>query len=56
MPQINEYVTFKSDDSSVFSIAGGKVKYAIAKIDHMKVVIIKRSRFFIPIQTLDQLH
>jgi hypothetical protein len=43
--QTNEYVTFKSDDSSVFSITGGKVK-AIAKIDHMKVVIIEKEQIF----------
>ncbi len=40
-----EFVTFKSSDSSVYSIAGGKVS-TIAKIDHMKVVIIEKDNFF----------
>ena len=40
-----EYIIFKSDDSAVYSIAGGKVSM-IAKIDHMKVVIIERDKTF----------
>ncbi len=44
-PHVNEYVTFKSNDSSVYSIAGGKVNM-IAKIDHMKVVIIEKDKLF----------
>jgi len=40
-----EFVTFKSNDSSVYSIAAGKVS-AIAKIDHMKVVIIEKDKLF----------
>ena len=40
-----EFVTFKSNDSSVYSIAGGKVS-TVAKIDHMKVVIIEKDKLF----------
>ncbi len=40
-----EFVIFKSNDSSVYSIAGGKVS-TVAKIDHMKVVIIEKDNFF----------
>lgn len=40
-----EFVIFRSDDSSVYSIAGGKVS-TIAKIDHMKVVIIEKDELF----------
>lgn len=40
-----EFVIFKSDDSAVYSIAGGKVT-TIAKIDHMKVVIIEKDKIF----------
>jgi thiol-disulfide isomerase/thioredoxin len=40
-----EFVIFKSNDSSVYSIAGGKVN-TIAKIDHMKVVIIEKDKLF----------
>ncbi len=40
-----DYVTFRSNDSSVYSIAGGKVSM-IAKIDHMKVVIIEKDKLF----------
>jgi thiol-disulfide isomerase/thioredoxin len=40
-----EFVIFKSDDSTVYSIAGGKVN-TIAKIDHMKVVIIEKDNIF----------
>lgn len=40
-----EFVIFKSNDSSVYSIAGGKVSM-IAKIDHMKVVIIEKDKLF----------
>jgi hypothetical protein len=40
------FITFKSDDSSVYSITGGKVKM-IARIDHMKVVIVEKDgRFY----------
>ncbi len=45
LPYVNEYLTFKSNDSSVYSIAGGKVSM-IAKIDHMKVVIIEKDKLF----------
>jgi thiol-disulfide isomerase/thioredoxin len=41
----NAYLTFTSEDSSVFSIVGGKVK-TIARIDHMKVVIIEKDKLF----------
>lgn len=40
-----EFATFKSNDSSVYSIAGGKVS-VVAKIDHMKVVIIEKDKLF----------
>jgi thiol-disulfide isomerase/thioredoxin len=40
-----EFVIFKSNDSAVYSIAGGKVS-TVAKIDHMKVVIIEKDHFF----------
>ena len=43
--QLNEYVTFKSNDSAVFAITGGKV-IMIAKIDDMKVVIIEKDMLF----------
>jgi len=40
-----EFVIFKSNDSAVYSIAAGKVS-TVAKIDHMKVVIIEKDHFF----------
>ena len=40
-----EYITFKSKDSSVYSVAEGKVSY-IARIEGMKVVIIKDKEHF----------
>ena len=40
-----EFATFKSNDSSVYAVAGGKVS-TIAKIDHMKVVIIEKDKLF----------
>jgi len=40
-----EFVTFKSNDSTVYSIAEGRVSM-IAKIDHMKVVIIEKDKIF----------
>jgi thiol-disulfide isomerase/thioredoxin len=40
-----EFVIFKSNDSTVYSITGGKVS-TIAKIDHMKVVIIEKDKIF----------
>jgi thiol-disulfide isomerase/thioredoxin len=40
-----EFVTFKSNDSSVYSIAGGKVS-TVVKIEHMKVVIIEKDKLF----------
>ncbi len=40
-----EYVTFRSNDSSVYALTGGKVSM-IAKIDHMKVVIIEKDKLF----------
>jgi thiol-disulfide isomerase/thioredoxin len=39
------FVTFQSNDSSVYAVAGGKVN-TIAKIDHMKVVIIEKDKLF----------
>lgn len=42
---INEYVSFKSDDSSVYSIVGGKVK-TIARIDDIKLLIIEKDALF----------
>jgi thiol-disulfide isomerase/thioredoxin len=40
-----EFVTFKSSDSSVYAVAGGKVS-TVVKIDHMKVVIIEKDKLF----------
>ena len=40
-----EFVIFKSNDSTVYSIAGGKVSM-IAKIDNMKVLIIEKDNVF----------
>lgn len=40
-----DFATFKSNDSSVYAVAGGKVTM-IAKIDHMKVVIIEKDELF----------
>ena len=40
-----EFVIFKSNDSSVYSITGGKVS-TVVKIDHMKVVIIEKDQLF----------
>lgn len=40
-----EYITFKSSDSSVYSITGGKVS-VVAKIDHMKVLIIENDKLY----------
>ena len=40
-----DFVIFKSNDSSVYSIAGGKV-ITVVKIDHMKVVIIESGKLF----------
>jgi len=40
-----EFVIFKSNDSSVYSIAGGIVS-TVAKIDHMKVLIIEKDKLF----------
>jgi thiol-disulfide isomerase/thioredoxin len=40
-----EFVTFKSSDSSVYAVAGGKVS-TVVKIDHMKVVIIEKNKLF----------
>ena len=40
-----DYVKFKSNDSSVYSVAGGKVK-TIARIENMKVVIIENENNF----------
>jgi thiol-disulfide isomerase/thioredoxin len=45
IPHVNEYLTFKSNDSSVFVVSGGKVSM-VAKIDHMKVVIIEKDNIF----------
>lgn len=41
----NEFVTFKATDSSVYSVTGGKVNM-VARIDHMKVVIIEKDELF----------
>ena len=40
-----DFVIFKSNDSAVYSIAGGKVS-TIVKIDHMKVMIIEKDNLF----------
>lgn len=40
-----EFVTFKSNDSSVYAVAGGKVNL-VAKIDGMKVMMIERDKLF----------
>ena len=45
IPHVNEYVTFKSNDSSVYAITVGTVAM-IAKIDHMKVVIIEKDKLY----------
>ncbi len=45
MAEIKEFVKFKSADSSVYSISGGKVTM-IAKIDNMRVVIIQKDGLF----------
>lgn len=43
--RVTEYITFKSDDSSVYAIEAGKVSM-IARIDNMKVVIINTGDHF----------
>jgi hypothetical protein len=40
-----DFATFKSNDSAVYAVAGGKVT-VVAKIDHMKVVIIEKDKLF----------
>ncbi len=40
-----DFVIFKSNDSAVYSIAGGKVS-TVAKIDQMKVIIIEKDNIF----------
>jgi hypothetical protein len=40
-----DFVTFKSNDSSVYSITGGKVS-TIARIEDMKIIIIKNENIF----------
>lgn len=40
-----EFVIFKGNDSAVYAVAGGKVT-TIAKIDHMKVVIIQKDNLY----------
>lgn len=40
-----EFATFKSNDSSVYAITGGKVS-AVVRIDHMKLVIIEKEKLF----------
>lgn len=40
-----DFVIFKSNDSAVYSIADGMVS-TVAKIDHMKVVIIEKDKLF----------
>ena len=44
-PHVSEYVSFKSNDSGVYSITGGKVR-TIAKIDYMRVLIIEKDGLF----------
>ena len=41
----NPSIRFKSNDSAVYSVAGGKIKM-IAKIDDMKVMIVENSGMF----------
>ena len=45
VPDENPSVRFKSTDSAVYSVAGGKIKM-VAKIDDMKVVIVENSGMF----------
>lgn len=40
-----EFVIFKSNDSSVYAIASGKVT-TVVRIDHMKVVIVEKDNLF----------
>jgi thiol-disulfide isomerase/thioredoxin len=40
-----DYVTFKSNDSSVYAISGGKVSM-VAKIEGMKVIIVEKDKLF----------
>ncbi len=40
-----EFVSFKSSDSAVFAVSGGKVN-VIARIDHMKVMIIEKDNLY----------
>ena len=40
---MGQYLSFSSNDSSVYAVEGGKVNM-IAKIDHMKVVIIEKDK------------
>lgn len=42
---IQDFVSFASADSSVYAVSGGKVSM-VAKIDHMKVVIIEKEAVF----------
>ena len=45
VPDENPSVRFKSTDSAVYSVAGGKIKM-VAKIDDMKVMIVENSGMF----------
>jgi len=47
-----EFATFKSNDSSVYSIVGGKVS-TVVRIDHMKVVIIEKDKLFYTYSNLE---
>ncbi|MBK8608760.1 MAG: redoxin domain-containing protein [Chitinophagaceae bacterium] len=40
-----DFVVFRSDDSAVYAVSGGKVN-TIAKIDHMKVIIVEKDKLF----------
>ncbi len=40
-----DYINFKSNDSSVYAVAEGKVK-TIARIEDIKIVIIEKDKFF----------
>ena len=44
-PHVNEFMTFKSNDNSVYSIMTGKVK-TIARIDSIKVIIIENNGLY----------
>jgi thiol-disulfide isomerase/thioredoxin len=45
MDHLNGFVTFRSNDSSVYAIVGGRVNM-IAKMDHMKVMIVEKNKIY----------